>query len=82
MLPTLLPLDTLVGSYRRFDGECPGAFLNRWTNATTGSFIYPGIAGFSGDLEARPISGNMSLPVGTRIDRFGSEYGTCGSCLR
>ncbi|KAL8283482.1 hypothetical protein RQP46_005585 [Phenoliferia psychrophenolica] len=67
-------MDALVGSYRRFDGLCPGEFLRRWTDVN-GSWVFPGIAGFSPNLEKQPIAGNMSLPVGTRVDRFGYEGG-------
>ncbi|KAJ4389637.1 hypothetical protein N0V93_007109 [Gnomoniopsis smithogilvyi] len=82
MLPTTLPpLATLLELYNRFGGLCPGDFLAKWWNATgpRGSWIYPEQTGFSLDQsageppEGRAIDGNLILPVGTLIDRFGAE---------
>jgi hypothetical protein len=38
-------------------------------------WIYPGDSGFTVNTEKLPIEGNMTLPVGQKLDRFGSEYG-------
>jgi len=75
-LPTRLPLGDLVNTYGRFGDLCPGAFLGKWYNATAGSYIYPPDNGFQLNTAGAPIEGNVTLPVGFLIDRFGSEYGT------
>jgi hypothetical protein len=74
-MPTKLPLDSLLDIYDRFAGLCPGAFLNTWINTTTGWWIYPPSDGFSLDVAGKPILGQISLPVGALIDRFGAETG-------
>ncbi|EME45892.1 hypothetical protein DOTSEDRAFT_70053 [Dothistroma septosporum NZE10] len=78
-LPTALPLDGIVGgesTYHRFGGVCPGEFLAQWTNATTGSFVYPPFEGYTLTTSGQPGILNISLSVGTLLDRFGSEYGS------
>lgn len=74
-LPTKLPLGDLVDDYDRFGGLCPGQFLAKWYNATAGSYIYPPQDGFQLNTDGERIQGNITLPVGFLIDRFGSEYG-------
>ncbi|TVY84419.1 hypothetical protein LSUE1_G000450 [Lachnellula suecica] len=75
-LPTHLPLSTLLNTYDRFGGLCPGQFLSKWYNATSGSFIYPPQNGFQLNTAALPISGVIKFSLGFHLDRFGSEYGT------
>lgn len=78
-LPSSIPLDAIVGQqsiYRRFGGMCPGAFLATFTNSTTGQFVYPPFKGFQIDTSGVPIISNVTLLLGTFLDRFGSEYGT------
>ncbi|KZV94524.1 hypothetical protein EXIGLDRAFT_834944 [Exidia glandulosa HHB12029] len=75
-LPTKLPLDNLIFKYDRLGGLCPGEFLEKYTNATTGSFVFPPHDGFLLDVHHKPIKGNVTLKVGTLLDRFGSETGT------
>ncbi|MCJ1236483.1 40S ribosomal protein [Varicellaria rhodocarpa] len=76
--PKILPknphLTSFVSYYNRFGGDAPGEFLKRWT--INGSYIYPPQNGFQLDLTGKPILGNMTLLVGTMVDRFGSEYGS------
>lgn len=75
-LPTAIPLSGLVSDYDRFGGEQqPGGFLARWTDAQ-GAYIYPPKNGFQLDKTGDPILGNMTLQPGTRVDRFGSQYGS------
>lgn len=78
-LPDMPPLDTLLVRYDRFGGLCPGLFLESWWNSTTGKWNYPEQEGFSldytNDRKGRPIYGNLTLPINTLIDRFGTEYG-------
>lgn len=75
-LPKTLPLLSFVSDYDRLGGHPPGEFLAKWTNKTTGGWIWPRENGFSLNLEGRLIKGKMFLEVGTKVDRFGSEYGT------
>lgn len=78
-VPDALPLDGIVGgesSYRRFGGVCPGEFLAQWTNATTGEFVYPPFDGYVLTTSGERGVLNISLAVGTLLDRFGSEFGS------
>jgi len=75
-LPTKLPLSSEVYAYDRLGGLCPGAFLEKWYNTTSGSYIYPPQNGFQLNTANSPIDGNQTLAVGMRLDRFGSEYGS------
>lgn len=71
-----LPLDPILDIYDRFGGLCPGAFLEKWFNKTGGGWWdYPPQSGFSVDDEGEIIAANLTLQVGTFLDRFGSEYG-------
>ena len=72
-LPRRFPLLSFVSDYDRFGGETPGVFLEKWTK--DGSFVYPPQNGFQLTTDGQPILGNMTLMVGTKVDRFGSEYG-------
>lgn len=79
-LPTMLPpLEPLLELYNRFGGLCPGAYLEAWWNTTTRYWNYPDQTGFSVDLSSsgppggKAIDGNLILPAGTLIDRFGGE---------
>ena len=74
-LPAKLPLLSFVDDYDRFGTDTPGVFLQKWTNATTGRWIYPASDGFSLDVNGNPILGNMTLIPGTKVDRFGYESG-------
>lgn len=76
-LPDMPPLESLVETYDRFGGLCPGEYLESWWNSTT--WRYPEQDGFSldytNDPKGHPIDGNLTLPVNTLIDRFGKETG-------
>ena len=74
-LPRRFPLLSFVSDYDRFGGLTPGAFLARWTDPKGGWFVYPPQNGFQLDEQGKPILGNMTLEVGAKVDRFGSEYG-------
>ncbi|KAA1097322.1 hypothetical protein PGT21_002956 [Puccinia graminis f. sp. tritici] len=73
-LPTKPPLSAMTSSYDRFGGVCPEAFLKKWT--AHGSYDIPPHDGFLVNVDNVPIFGNVSLEVGRRVDRFGSEFGT------
>ncbi|KAL2130595.1 hypothetical protein VTI74DRAFT_6194 [Chaetomium olivicolor] len=90
-LPIAPVLAAALFGYDRFGGLCPGEFVKRWFNETTGWWNYPPQNGFSlGGLGAgngtgenandggqkKAIQGNVTLPVDALLDRFGSEYGT------
>jgi len=74
-LPTEIPLSSEILGYDRLGGLCPGAFLQKWWNSTSAGYIYPPQNGFQLNTANQPIDGNQTLAVGTRLDRFGSEYG-------
>lgn len=56
------------------DAESPAEFLEKWTD-DSGDYVYPPFNGFQLDVNGVPIMGNMTLEVGTYVDRFGSEFG-------
>ncbi|CAD6593207.1 MAG: hypothetical protein ASARMPRED_007159 [Alectoria sarmentosa] len=64
-----------VSDYDRFGGQTPGDFLKQWTDED-GYYVYPPQNGFQLNVAGQPILGNMTLQNGTKVDRFGSEYGT------
>ena len=75
ILPRKFPLLSIVSDYDRFGGLTAGEFLAKWTNAQ-GYYVYPEKYGFLLNDNGDPILGNTTLPVGTKLDRFGSEWGT------
>jgi hypothetical protein len=74
-MPDSFGISDIVNPYDRLGGLCPGAFLAKWTNPTTGSYNYPPQNGFQLNTAGNPIQGNITLLVGMVLDRFGSEYG-------
>ncbi|KAK4106987.1 hypothetical protein N656DRAFT_785796 [Canariomyces notabilis] len=79
------PLSVILSPlfYDRLGGLCPGDFINAWFNTSTKWWNYPANNGFTviqdGDgygEDGAPILGNVTLPVDTLLDRFGSEGGT------
>lgn len=75
LLPKTFPLLSFVSDYDRFGGQTPGDFLKDWTDED-GYYVYPSQNGFQLNDAGQPILGNMTLQNGTKVDRFGSEYGT------
>jgi len=75
-LPKTMPLKDLTHPYDRFGGLCAKEYLAKWADPTTGFYNYPPANGFQLDVNGNPIMGNASLPIGTLVDRFGSEYGS------
>lgn len=61
--------------YDRLGGLCPGAFIAKWFNFTSGWWDYPADNGFALTPDGKPIAGNLTLARGTLIDRFGGEGG-------
>jgi len=79
VFPKKFPLATELRTYARFGDLCPAEFLAKWTtNSSSGlSYVYPPSNGFVVEEGSNgPILGNASLPVGMKLDRFGSEYGS------
>ncbi|GAB1318723.1 hypothetical protein MFIFM68171_08933 [Madurella fahalii] len=79
--PLTVILDPIF--YDRLGGLCPGAFISAWFNESSGWWNYPPQSGFTlvqdgegGGEDGTPIQGNVTLPVDTLLDRFGSEFGT------
>ncbi|BCR96689.1 uncharacterized protein AKAW2_30008S [Aspergillus luchuensis] len=77
-LPSFFPLTTELRTYSRFGDLCPFEFLLKWTTdiRPNGTYIYPPEDGFLLDTQGSSIQGNVTLPIGQKIDRFGSESGT------
>ena len=73
-IPKTFPLLSFVSDYDRFGGQTPGNFLKRWTDKD-GRYVYPPQNGFQLNSAGQAILGNMTLLNGTKVDRFGSEYG-------
>lgn len=65
-------------TYGRFGTLCPAEFLTKWAGSTesSDSYEYPPSNGFVVTNTGAPILGNTTLPVGQKLDRFGSEYGS------
>ncbi|KAF9413297.1 hypothetical protein BGZ76_005048 [Entomortierella beljakovae] len=74
-LPNKFPLDDITHPYDRLGGLCAAEYLKMWTNED-GSYKYPPKFGFQLNTADEPIQGNVTLLVGTMLDRFGSEYGS------
>ncbi|KAI9795395.1 MAG: hypothetical protein M1833_007183 [Piccolia ochrophora] len=74
-LPRRLPMLSLVTDYDRFAGLTPGEFLEKWTRSD-GTYLYPPHDGFELNTAGQPVLGNITLKVGAKLDRFGSEYGS------
>ncbi|CAI7568835.1 unnamed protein product [Penicillium palitans] len=77
-LPAFFPLSNELETYSRFGELCPVEFLEKWTlNASdpNGYWVYPDFDGFATTSENVSILGNITLRVGQKLDRFGSEYG-------
>lgn len=55
----------------RFGGPSPGDFLAKWRYTSNGKWRYPVENGFLLDVYGLPIMGNLSLAVGTTVDRLG-----------
>ncbi|KAK7031716.1 hypothetical protein R3P38DRAFT_2925325 [Favolaschia claudopus] len=75
VFPKTKPLVAILANYDRFGGLCPDEFLQKYTNASTGSFVYPPQEGFQLSNTSMPIDGNQTLTPGLLLDRFGSEFG-------
>ncbi|KAJ7147650.1 hypothetical protein C8R43DRAFT_528186 [Mycena crocata] len=75
IFPDTHALSTIVTNYDRFGGLCPGEFLEKYFNATSGFFMYPPLDGFQLSTEQMPIYGNQTLVPGMHVDRFGKETG-------
>lgn len=64
-----------LATYARFGNLCPGEFLEEWVDPASDWFRYPDDSGFALDTDGNPIMANATLPVGRKLDRFGSERG-------
>ncbi|KAJ7498089.1 hypothetical protein B0H11DRAFT_2155680 [Mycena galericulata] len=73
--PESSSLVSIVANYNRLGGLCPSAFLQKYTNSSTGFYTYPPLQGFQLSTTRMPIDGNQTLVPGMLLDRFGSEYG-------
>ncbi|KAI1073215.1 hypothetical protein LB507_010797 [Fusarium sp. FIESC RH6] len=78
-LPKELILGTVMSRYDRFGTLTPIGFINQWWNVSEnegkGGWDYPKQGGFLLDERGNPVKTNMTLAVGTLVDRFGGESG-------
>ncbi|KAJ6017832.1 hypothetical protein N7451_001211 [Penicillium sp. IBT 35674x] len=76
--PKKFPLNNELRTYERFGTLCPAQFLEKWAGSTNASdpYEYPPQNGFVITNAGASILGNTTLPVGQKLDRFGSEYGS------
>ncbi|KAJ5355104.1 uncharacterized protein N7496_012316 [Penicillium cataractarum] len=79
-LPKNFPLSTELATYARFGDLCPYEFLAKWT-WPNGSYHYPDAEGFVIAADGQPVEAEVTLPVGRKIDRFGSPGGNFFSPL-
>ncbi|MGX7695467.1 TNT domain-containing protein [Gordonia polyisoprenivorans] len=64
----------LVG-YHRFGKLNATSFLEKWWNVEKNTWNWPDKQGYVLDGNGNPIKSEFTLSPGTRIDRYGSEYG-------
>ncbi|KAF2176771.1 hypothetical protein K469DRAFT_812459, partial [Zopfia rhizophila CBS 207.26] len=78
-LATGLPLEGVAGidsNYHRFACMCPGNLLATYNDRNPRQYVSPPFQDFYLSTTGQPIAQNMTLPVGTFLDCFISEYGT------
>lgn len=77
--PGLSEVGNEVAGYRRTGQQTPEQFLAQYydpaANGGQGSFIYPPANGFVINPDGYPEETPQTLAAGTRLDRYGSEYG-------
>jgi len=77
--PGLSEVGDEVAGYRRTGQDTPEQFLAQYYDPTAnggqGSFIYPPANGFVIKPDVYPEETPRALAVGTRLDRYGSEFG-------
>jgi hypothetical protein len=73
-LPATGPVARMVRNWQRFGGLSADAFLDKYwdpsANDGRGSYVFPPDSGYY-----RSVKFVMPLPVGSPLDRFGSEFG-------
>lgn len=78
-LPDQGPVGEELVAYDRFGGLTPDQFLATYWDPTAnggqGGWRYPPANGFLIGPDGAPIETPMPLRAGTRIDRYGSEFG-------
>ncbi|PKY07161.1 hypothetical protein P168DRAFT_324599 [Aspergillus campestris IBT 28561] len=77
--PKKFPLRNELRTYAPLGDLCPAEFLKKWATSVdpAGTYIYPPSNGYVvADSDNKPILGNVTLPVGQKLDRFGSEFGS------
>ncbi|KAJ5573533.1 uncharacterized protein N7459_007960 [Penicillium hispanicum] len=76
--PKNFPLNNELRTYERFGSLCPAEFLSKWAESLDAgaSYKYPPSDGFVVADDGNKLLGNTTLPVGQKLDRFGSEYGS------
>ncbi|KAJ7355156.1 hypothetical protein DFH08DRAFT_690281, partial [Mycena albidolilacea] len=76
VLPATAALMPLLAHYKQLGGLCPEEWLRNYTfTPGNGSYRYPLFEGFQLSTEGVPIEGEVLLPAGTLLDRFGPPSG-------
>lgn len=76
--PHIFPLSTETATYQALGNLCPKAYLEKWATSvsSSGTYQYPPNNGFALDSSGNPISGQLTLVPGQKLDRFGGETGS------
>jgi hypothetical protein len=61
----------MLGGYEQFGGVCPQDYFHHWFSDTNNHYINPPGNGFLQDAYNRSIYTEVTIPVGTLLDRFG-----------
>ncbi|MEY9856076.1 hypothetical protein ABH935_001680 [Catenulispora sp. GAS73] len=79
-LPEWGPVGFELFGYRRTGGLAASQFLatyyNPAANGGSGGWIYPPDNGYVIAPDGQPVEFQLTVPAGTDMDRFGSEYGS------
>ncbi|WP_073812862.1 TNT domain-containing protein [Kitasatospora sp. CB01950] len=74
VLPNTEPVATLLRGYQRFGGLSATNFVKLYAKADTGDWEYPADRGFQ-RLDGKVDQTRWTVPVGTKLDRFGELKG-------
>ncbi|GHF59940.1 hypothetical protein GCM10018790_42330 [Kitasatospora xanthocidica] len=73
-LPNTEPVATLLRGYQRFGGLSATNFVKLYADSTTGNWLFAPDRGFQ-RLNGQVNRTRWTVPVGTRLDRFGALKG-------
>ncbi|KAH8703780.1 hypothetical protein BGW36DRAFT_444309 [Talaromyces proteolyticus] len=70
-LPSEPPIAEMLGGYEQFGGLCPRDYFYHWFSDINQHYINPPGNGFLLDAYNRSMYTEVTIPVGTLLDRFG-----------